>query len=95
MGKKMSPETVEKIARINTGENKSIFNTNNKYGYKINVSHPWVRPLYEKYKDKLGKMILSDKERLEFERIIIEFIENKQRELAERRTAEQRGLKNG
>ena len=50
MGKKLSPETVEKYARINAERNKSIFNSDNKYGYKINVNHPWVRPLYEKYK---------------------------------------------
>lgn len=79
MGKKMSPETVEKIARINAEGNNSVFNSDNKYGYKININHPWVKPLYEKYKDKLGKNILSDAERFEFERIIIEFIENKQR----------------
>lgn len=80
MGKKLSPETVEKYARINAERNKSIFNSDNKYGYKININHPWVRPLYEKYKDNLGKMILSDKERFEFERIIIDFLENKKRE---------------
>lgn len=77
MGKKLSPETVEKIARLKSDSNNSIFNHDNPYGYRLNVAHPWVRNQYEKYKDKIGASILSDAERLEFERVVIEFLEKK------------------
>lgn len=50
----------------------SILVPENKYGYKIAINHPLIRPLYERYKRKLGERILSDAQRLEFERIIIE-----------------------
>lgn len=42
-----------------------------KYGYKINIHHPVIRPLYEAYKKKLGENILSDRQRWAFENMII------------------------
>lgn len=65
---------------MNQEDNNSIYAKFNKYGYKININHPQIRPLYEKYKEKLGEVILSDKQRFEFEMIIFKMIErNKQR----------------
>lgn len=55
--------------------NDSIYAPGNKYGYKINVNHPKIRPLYEAYKKKIGAIILSDKERFHFEYIIFQMIE--------------------
>ena len=47
--------------------NESIFAPENKYGYRININNPQVRPLYEAYKKKIQAIILSDRERFEFE----------------------------
>ncbi|MCM1227543.1 MAG: hypothetical protein NC320_09000 [Clostridium sp.] len=55
----------------------TIYAPQNKYGYKINVNHQRIRPLYEAYKKKLGAIILSDKERFHFEYIIFQMIERK------------------
>lgn len=70
----MSFETAEKLAK--RSNNTSIFNPNNKYGYKININHPIIRPLYEKCKLKLNIMIMSDQQRHDFETIILRKIEN-------------------
>ena len=57
----------------------SIYAPENKYGYKISINHPKIRPLYEVYKKKIGAIILSDDERFEFERIIFKMIERKKK----------------
>lgn len=78
MGKKIPFEVAEKIAAIQHGANDSIFISPNKYGYKVNINHPQIRPIYERYKRKIGCWILSDKERLDFEAFIIrKYIESK------------------
>lgn len=79
MGKKMSWETAKQLAG-NKPENNSIYAPENKYGYKLNISHPKIRPLYERYKEHLKTPILSDKQRLEFEGIIFGMIERKRNE---------------
>lgn len=48
----------------------------NKYGFQININHPNVLPIYEAYKCDLGERILSDKQRLEFERRIFVMLGN-------------------
>lgn len=58
-------------------KNDSIFARANEYGYKININHPKIRPFYESYKKKIGAIILSDKERIEFENVIFKMIERK------------------
>lgn len=78
MGKKMSPETVERIARINC-KHDSIFTIGNPYGYKVDVNHPLIRPLYEQFKDTIGSKILSDKERFHFEALIVQKFGKKMR----------------
>lgn len=57
-------------------DNDSIYAPENKYGYKINISHAQIKPLYEQYKKKIGEMILSDAQRHHFESIILQMIEN-------------------
>lgn len=75
MGKRMSFETAEYLAKKGrqNNDNDSIFITGagNKYGYKVNVNHPQIQPLYEQFKKELKTPILSDMERFQFESIII------------------------
>lgn len=70
MGKKISWEDAESLGSLKKED--SIFAPTNKYGYKIAINHPLIKPLYDRYKRKLGEHILSDAQRLEFERIILE-----------------------
>lgn len=63
------------MASIST--NASIYCTNNKYGYKININHPKIRPLYEAYLTHVGERILSDRQRLHFESIIFGMIQKR------------------
>lgn len=79
MGKRMSFETAERLAKVNPDKDDSIFIFGNKYGYKVNISHPEIKPLYERYKRKIGCNILSDNERFQFESIIIQMYANKRR----------------
>lgn len=79
MGKKMSWETAQQLAGRKT-ENNSIYAPENKYGYKININHPEIRPLYERYKDYFNTPILSDKQRFDFEDIIFRMIEREKNE---------------
>lgn len=65
-----------------SAEEMSIYNNNNPYGYRLNVNHPRIRELYDRYKkwkDIAGRPP-TDEERREFERIIMkkqEFQRNK------------------
>lgn len=81
MGKRMSFETAEKLSRRDHSLDDSIFISENKYGYKINISHPKIKPLYERYKRKIGCNILSDSERFQFESIIIQMYKNKAKQI--------------
>ena len=77
MGKKISWEDTERLgAQKNKSE--SIYAPQNKYGYKININHPNIRPLYDKFKRSIGAIILSDTERLRFEALITGMIERRQ-----------------
>lgn len=60
-------------------DNNSIYAKPNKYGYKLNINNPQIRPLYERYKKKLGEKILSDNQRLTFETLIFNAIADKQK----------------
>lgn len=77
MGRKISWEDAQKLGMCR--EEESIFAKPNKYGYKINVNHPKIRPLYERYKEKVGERILSDQQRRHFELLIFELIERRQK----------------
>ena len=75
MGKKISWEDAEKLGA--SDKHDSIYAKPNKYGYKIAINHPKIKPLYERYKDKLGERILSDAQRFQFELMIFQAIERK------------------
>lgn len=54
---------------------RGIRNGPNPYGYRVNVNHPAVLPLYRRFKRWKGinpMFPLSDAERLEFERYVLE-----------------------
>ena len=75
MGKKNFYEDALKLGA--TTQNDSIFALPNKYGYKININHPQIKPLYERYKSSIKAKILSDAERFDFERHIFAALERK------------------
>lgn len=75
MGKKIFYDDALKLGGITP--NDSIYAKENKYGYKLNVNHPQILPLYERYKKKLGEKILSDTQRLTFETIIFKALQKK------------------
>jgi len=80
MGRKIPFDIAERLAAEKHFKDNSIFAPNNKYGYKININHPRIRPLYERFKDKAGEQILSDKQRVDFEMIILKMIERNRNE---------------
>ena len=61
-------------------DDSSIYAPENKYGYKLNINHPLIRPHYERYKVKCDTPILSDEQRFEFERLMITWLEKKAKE---------------
>lgn len=77
MGKKISWEDTEKLGA--SEKHDSIYAKPNKYGYKIAINHPKIKPLYERFKDSKNARILSDKERFEFEAIIVGLIEKRRK----------------
>lgn len=77
MGNKISWENAENCGLKNN--NDSIFAPPNKYGYKININHPKIRPLYEQHLKKVGERILSDRQRFEFEMEILSSLKNPQK----------------
>ena len=70
MGKKIDYDQAQQLA--STTDNDSIYALPNRYGYKLNVNHPAIQPLYERYKRKLGEKILSDGQRFTFELLILQ-----------------------
>lgn len=58
-----------KLCFMNAGNN--VLLIGNKYGYRLNINHPVINPLYKAYKRKILKTSevfpISDKERLRFE----------------------------
>lgn len=72
MGKKISFLSSLKLGIEK--DQSSIYAKPNKYGYKLNVNNPQIKPFYERYKKKLGEKILSDNQRLTFETIIFQAI---------------------
>lgn len=75
MGNKISWEN----ARINglKNDNRSIFAKDNKYGYRLNVNHPWIKRQYERYKAKVNEIILSDEQRFDFEEQVLQWLQKK------------------
>ena len=78
MGKKIDYDKALSAAAIQA--NDTIYAKPNIYGYKININHPDIKPMYEMYKHRIGAKILSDAQRQHFESIIFEMLEkNKKR----------------
>jgi len=77
MGKKIPYD--QALAMAKTETNETIFAKENPYGYKINVNHPSIRPLYDRYKHKVGESILSDRQRAEFEGYIFQMLDKRKR----------------
>lgn len=75
MGKKIPYDQALKMAK--TEPNDSLWAKENPYGYQININHPKIRPLYERFKKKVGERILSDRQRLEFEEHIFGMLRKK------------------
>lgn len=59
---------------IKENKNNSIYLVDNPYGFRININHPLINPLYRRYKEWKGlstKFPISNEQRLEFENYII------------------------
>lgn len=68
----------------------SLYAKNNKYGYRLNVNHPYINKLYLRFKASKGIEInipISDINRREFEVVVIELLQ-KQGLLPNRRSGE-------
>ena len=78
MGKKIPYDQALEAAK--TVQNDSIYALPNKYCYRININHPQIKPMYERYKQKKGAIILSDSERFQFEELIFRLIEKGKKE---------------
>lgn len=81
MWKKIFYDDALKLGGISP--NDSIYAKPNNYGYKLNVNHPQIQPLYERYKEHLGEKILSDRQRYTFESLIFQMIERKNKKEVE------------
>ena len=73
MGKKIPYDQALDAAK--TVPNDSIYARPNKYGYRINIDHPQIKPLYEHYKRHIGAIMLSDEQRHHFESLIFKMAE--------------------
>lgn len=83
MGRKIPFDQAEKIAKTaSVSENASIYTDPcpNKYGYKININHPRILPLYKAYQKHVGERILSDRQRLHFESVVLRMIQKRRNE---------------
>lgn len=81
MGKRIDYDQALNAAAIQASD--TIYAKPNKYGFKINVNHPQIQPLYERYKEHIGEKILSDRQRLNFECLIFQMIERKNKKEVE------------
>lgn len=81
MGKKIFYDDALKLGGVSQTD--SIYAKPNNYGYKLNVNHPQILPLYERYKKKLGEKILSDSQRHTFEQIIFKALAEKKKKEVE------------
>lgn len=73
MGKRIDYDKA--LSSVSLKEVDSIYAPQNKYGYHINVNHPQIKPMYDKYKKHIGEKILSDAQRMHFESLVYKMIE--------------------
>lgn len=88
MGKKIPYDTARIIGGLK--KNESIYNLDkdgypcpNRWGYRYNVNHPDIRPLYEAYHKHIGvplQIHMTTSQRLQFEAVLDKMIEKKRRE---------------
>ncbi len=58
-------------------EETPMFCGSNKYGYKLNINHPFINKIYNRYKKANNlstRFPLSDSERLDFETATIDYL---------------------
>ncbi len=68
------------MERVPTDQSESIYLPLHPYGFRINIAHPRIAPLYERFRRWKGipyGMPLSDDERFEFESYIIRKVNDK------------------
>lgn len=61
-------------------EQPDLYTQDNPYGYRLNLRHPLVQKLYDRYKERLGisrSTPLSDSERQDFEERVIPWLETR------------------
>ena len=88
MGRKIPYDIAGKIAGMQ--HNTSIYNLGrdglpcpNRWGYRYNINHPDIRPLYAAYHRHIGvpeQIHLTSAQRLHFERLLDRMIEQKRSE---------------
>lgn len=88
MGKKIPYDTARIIGGLK--KNESIYNLDkdgypcpNRWGYRYNVNHPDIRPLYEAYHKHINvplQIHMTTAQRLKFEAVLDKMIDKKRRE---------------
>lgn len=88
MGKKIPYDTARIIGGLK--KNESIYNLDkdgypcpNRWGYRYNINHPSIRPLYEAYHKHIGVPLtihMTTAQRMQFEAALDRMIEKKRRE---------------
>lgn len=73
MGRKLPLDIGQQLSRRRE-EPQGFFIYGNKYGYRINISHPKIRPIYDRYLKQIGEPIPSDAQRHQFESMIMRLI---------------------
>lgn len=88
MGKKIPYDAARVIGGMK--KNESIYNLDkdgypcpNRWGYRYNINHPSIRPLYEAYHKHIGVPLtihMTTAQRMQFEAALDRMIEKKRRE---------------
>lgn len=88
MGKKIPYDTARIIGGLK--KNESIYNLDkdgypcpNRWGYRYNINHPDIRPLYEAYHKHIGvplQIHMTAAQRIKFEAVLDKMVEKKRRE---------------
>lgn len=58
----------------------SIYANNNKYGFRLDINHPYIKKHYLRFKESKGVGVnypLDDNDRREFETVIIERLQKR------------------
>lgn len=85
MGRKIPFEQAMKMKSVIPKETDPIFINPakpNRYGYKINVNHPRIRPLFAAFHKHIGvpeSVPLTNAQRFQFEAMVMEMIRRKEK----------------